>query len=116
MSAGMGRFRARRARSGHLLRWLAAAVLVLIALLYYKPVRTYIDTRHTLAGRAAEVTSLRRERDALRRRLAVSTSTDALAREARRLGFVKPGEQLFIVKGIPLWRRLHSTLRERDRR
>jgi hypothetical protein len=25
-------------------------------------------------------------------------------REARRLGFVKPGEQLFIVRGIAAWR------------
>jgi hypothetical protein len=27
-----------------------------------------------------------------------------LLREARRLGFVKPGEQLFIVRGIAAWR------------
>ena len=46
--------------------------------------------------------------DALRQRAArapaparaASTSDAALAREARRLGLVKPGEQLFIVKGI----------------
>ncbi len=28
---------------------------------------------------------------------------DALVREARRLGLVKPGERLFIVKGISAW-------------
>ena len=28
-----------------------------------------------------------------------------LGREARRIGFVKPGERLFIVKGIVEWRR-----------
>jgi cell division protein FtsB len=110
----MGRSRTRRARSGHLLRWLAAGALLLIALLYYKPVQTYVETRHALAGRAAEVASLRRERAALRRRVTVSTGEEALAREARRLGFVKPGERLFIVKGIPAWRKRHSTLRERD--
>ena len=30
-----------------------------------------------------------------------------LVREARRLGFVKPGEQLFIVRGIAAWRAGH---------
>jgi cell division protein FtsB len=89
-------------------------VLVLLALLYYKPVRTYIERRHALAGRTAEVRALRSERDRLRRRLTAVTSQAALTREARRLGFVKPGERLFIVKGIPLWRKLHSTLPERE--
>jgi hypothetical protein len=28
-------------------------------------------------------------------------------REARRLGLVKPGERLFIVKGIAAWRKNH---------
>ena len=104
--------RPHRSRSGRLLRWLALGVVVLIALLYYKPVRTYIERRHALAGRTAEVRGLRSERDHLRRRLAAVTSERALTLQARRLGFVKPGERLFIVKGIPLWRRLHSTLLE----
>jgi cell division protein FtsB len=85
-----------------------------IALLYYKPVRTYFETRHALAGRAGEVRDLRKEQADLSRRVAASTSPEAVAREARRLGFVKPGERLFIVKGIPAWRRAHSTLRQRE--
>ncbi len=32
-------------------------------------------------------------------------------REARRLGYVKPGERLFIVKGINAWRRAHEQKR-----
>ena len=32
---------------------------------------------------------------------------DQLVREARRLGLVKPGERLFIVRGIPAWRKHH---------
>jgi hypothetical protein len=31
-----------------------------------------------------------------------------VTREARRLGYVKPGERLFIVKGIGAWRRHHE--------
>ena len=39
-------------------------------------------------------------------RLTNSTSLAATQREARRLGYVLPGEQLFVVKGIPEWRRV----------
>jgi hypothetical protein len=39
----------------------------------------------------------------LQRLVAASTSDAELAREARRLGLVKPGERLFIVKGINRW-------------
>ena len=89
-------------------RWLVVAAIVLVAFLYWRPIARYVDARSSLAARRAEVRALRREKDALVRRLAVSTSTDALAREARRLGFVKPGEHLYIVKGIPAWLRAHG--------
>jgi hypothetical protein len=38
------------------------------------------------------------------------TSTKALEREARRIGLVRPGQRLFIVKGIKAWRRAHATV------
>jgi cell division protein FtsB len=95
-----------------LLRWLGVAVLCLVAFLYYRPARTYFEKRATLADRAAEVQSLRAQRTRLARRVAISNSEAALAREARRLGFVKPGEQLFIVKGIADWRRRHGYARK----
>jgi cell division protein FtsB len=87
---------------------LAAAVFLVVGFLYYKPVRTYFETRHSLAGRAAEVRELAAERAALRRRLAARRSNEALIRAARRLGYVAPGEHLYIVKGIGAWRR-HRT-------
>jgi cell division protein FtsB len=98
------RARTRSRRSRLVLRWLAAGAFVLIALAYYKPVRSYFETRHALSGRAAEVRALERERARLRRRLSASTSEAALARQARRVGYVKPGETLFIVNGIDAWR------------
>ncbi|MDQ3876127.1 MAG: septum formation initiator family protein [Actinomycetota bacterium] len=100
--ARRARTRSRRPRPA--LRWLAAGAFAFIALAYYKPVRSYFETRHALAGRAAEVRALERERARLRRRLSVSTSEAALARQARRVGYVKPGETLFIVNGISSWR------------
>ena len=40
-------------------------------------------------------------------RLATVGTGEQLTREARRLGLVKPGEQLFIVRGIAAWRHKH---------
>jgi cell division protein FtsB len=83
-------------------------VLALVGFLYVQPVRSYLETRDTLRQRAAEVRVLEAERRDLERRLAAQTSTAALIREARRLALVKPGERLYIVKGIPAWRRAHA--------
>ena len=91
------------------MRWLALGTLAVVTLLYYRPLKSYVETRSALENRAAEVRSLRAERDALARRLADSDTPEALARRARRLGLVKPGERLFIVKGIDEWRRRHAT-------
>ena len=97
--------RRRRPPAASLLRrWLAVAALVLVAFLYYKPLRSYFETREELARRSAEVRALAEEKRALEARLAAQATTAALAREARRLGYVKPGERLYIVKGIPAWR------------
>jgi hypothetical protein len=86
-------------------RWLALGVTVLVGLLYVGPLRSYLETKAALDERRAEVAQLRRERSRLERRLEVSASPEALLAEARRLGFVKEGERLFIVKGIAKWRR-----------
>ena len=83
-------------------------MLCLVAFLYYRPARTYFETRHMLAQRSAEVDRLAAQKRRLERLVAASTSNAALAREARRLGLVKPGERLFIVKGIAKWQRRHG--------
>lgn len=95
-------------------RWVAVGVLVLAALLYYRPLKAYVEARHELSQRSAAVEQLRAEKQQLERRLGASTSLGTLAREARALGYVRPGEHLFIVKGIDEWRqRTKQTLRPR---
>ena len=89
----------------HLLRWLALGIFVFVGVLYYQPLRSYYRTRAALEERAAEVEALRQERGALQRRLEEADTPEALEREARRLGYIRPGERLFIVKGIDAWRR-----------
>jgi cell division protein FtsB len=94
-------------------RVLVACVVLLVAFLYYRPLTSYVETRSDVQGRRAEVAQLTAERAALERRLARSTSTAALQREARRIGYVRPGERLFIVKGIEAWKRAHATAEDR---
>ena len=95
-------------RGRYLLRWLAVAVVAFIAFLYSQPLRSYVSTKDTLAQRTAEVEQLRTQKVRLERRLAEMDTPQAVTREARRLGYVKPGERLFIVKGIGAWRRQHE--------
>ena len=77
---------------------------MLVGSLYYRPVRTYLERRDTVAARQAQVDELAERRASLVRRLRYVSSEAAVRREARRNGYVKPGERLFIVKGIPAWR------------
>jgi cell division protein FtsB len=100
-------------RGRFLLRWLAVAVVGFIAFLYSQPLRSYFSTRDTLEQRSAEVRQLRAQKLRLERRLADMDTPQAVTREARRLGYVKPGERLFIVKGIGAWRRHHEPSDER---
>jgi cell division protein FtsB len=86
-------------------RWLALATLAVVALLYYRPLKSYVETRSALQERQAEVRELRAKRDELASRLDDADTPEALTRRARKLGLVKPGEQLFIVKGIEEWQR-----------
>jgi len=92
-------------------RWFAVGALVLVALLYFRPLKAYVDARGQLGQRRAVVHRLEREKTNLEARLGASTSVATIAREARALGYVRPGEHLYIVKNIDAWRkRLRASL------
>ena len=103
--------RVRRQSTTVLLRWCMLGVVGLVGFLYYQPLATYFETRAALNERAAEVETLRAEKVRLETRLQRSTTLEALAQEARRMNLVRPGERLYIVKGIPEWRRAQRTMR-----
>ena len=65
---------------------------------YVHPVRAYQRARSQVAERGAEVAALERVNDALKRRLTRTDTDEFVLEEARRLGLVRPGERLFIVK------------------
>jgi cell division protein FtsB len=91
-------------------RWLAVLLIGLIGYAYYHPLRSWIAARHELSARSAEVKRLSEQRRELQQRLQLSSSSNALEHEARRLGYIRPGEHLFIVKGIQAWRKAHTTI------
>lgn len=97
-------------RTSVLLRWSLVGVVALVGFLYYRPLTTYWETRASVATRAAEVRELQAENARLERRLAQSATLEALSREARRSSLVRPGERLFIVKGIAEWRKNRRTM------
>jgi cell division protein FtsB len=89
--------------------WIVAiAGACLIGFIYYRPVKAYISTSHQLAARKAEVQALSREKTVLEQRLTLSGTGQTLLEEARRLGYVRPGEHLFIVRGVKEWLKAHA--------
>ncbi len=86
-----------------MLRWIAVGAIVLVGLLYARPLKSYLQAKHDLAKRTADVRTLKAERRELQHRLAETSTGEALTRQARQLGLVHPGEKLFIVKGISAW-------------
>jgi cell division protein FtsB len=89
--------------------WIVAvAGACLVAYLYYRPVKAYISASHQLDARKAEVRALARDKAVLERRLKQSETGQALLEEARRLGYVRPGEKLFVVRGVKQWLAAHA--------
>ena len=76
-------------------------VLVGLVFLYIKPLSSYIAARGQSHARDAEVHALQRERDELLARRRALKRPAVLEREARRLGYVKPGERSYIVRDLP---------------
>jgi hypothetical protein len=108
--ASSGR-RTRRLRIGRRrlrLLW-AVAIVGVCVYLYYRPIASYLETRNDLATSRADVETLRLVKAELELRLVNSTNVGSIEREARRIGYVRPGERLFVVKGIPAWRKARSS-------
>ena len=76
-------------------------VLLVLVYLYAGPARSYWDTMRQAKARRAEVAELKRENARLRARRDALRGPSALAREARRLGMVKPGERPYVISHLP---------------
>jgi cell division protein FtsB len=85
-------------------RLLAIGALALVAFLYWRPIHTYLHTKHALQVRHSQVHALSTEKAALEQKIALASTGPELIRQARNLGLVRPNEQLFIVRGVSAWR------------
>ena len=81
------------------LRWLGLLVLIAVAVAYVRPLRAYQHARSQVAAAQRDAAALEAANRALRHRLARTDTDQFVLEEARRLGLVRPGERLFIVKG-----------------
>jgi cell division protein FtsB len=91
-------------------RWVAVLLIAMIGYAYYHPLRSWFETRSQLHSRADEVSQLAAMKRELQQRVRASESLDSVARQARQLGYIRPGEHLFIVKGIKAWQKAHSKI------
>ena len=115
--APRGRPRPRAVAGGaRAIRWdrvgRVALLIVLFGVLslYIGPSIHLVETWQEAKQRRAQAVELRRENQALRARRQALHDPRTLEREARRLGLVKPGEQLFIVRGIKRWLKTHASV------
>ena len=99
----------RAQRSTVLLRWCVVGAAGFVALpLLPAALELLRDARVAERARRRGAAAAREERSRLQARLADSATVAALSREARRMSLVRPGERLFIVKGVAQWRRAQA--------
>ena len=110
--ARRGRARPRIGRRRLRVLWIVG-IFAIAVYLYYRPISSYLETRNDLTSSHSDVESLRLVKAELELRLVNSTSVGSIEREARRSSYVRPGERLFVVKGIPAWRKARSSGRDR---
>jgi cell division protein FtsB len=97
--------RLRRPASIRLTRLIGLAVICAVAFAYVQPIRAYMEAKDEVVKRQAQRASLMRQQAKLRHRLELAETETFIEREARRIGLVRPGEQLYIVKGVQKWKK-----------
>jgi cell division protein FtsB len=76
-------------------------VLLVVVGLYIGPARSYWTARGEAKQKSAEVDKLQAEHDRLLERRKALTTPATLQAEARKLGYVMPGEKAYVVEDLP---------------
>ena len=98
---------ARRAAPPRAIRWDRVArlsllmALGLVLLLYVKPATRYFEAWQLSRDTQAEVRELRADNKALHARSRELKRSSRVELEARRLGMARPGERVYVVRGLP---------------
>jgi len=74
---------------------------LVIVLLYVSPTSHWIAQSRTARDHRAELRELTRENRLLKRRVRALRRPDALEREARRLGMIRPDERPYAIENMP---------------
>ena len=91
----------------HRIRWdrvgrvALLCVLVVVVGLYIGPARSYWTARGEAKEKREAVQRLEAERDRLEARRKALTTPATLEAEARKLGYVMPGEKAYVVEDLP---------------
>jgi cell division protein FtsB len=79
-------------------RWALICVFALVIYLYIGPARTWMSTYAEAKRKRDDVASLRAQNERLRARKQRLERSGAVELEARKLGMVKAGEKLYVIK------------------
>lgn len=79
-----------------------ALVIVLFCVMasYLNPVVNLVDAWRDSKAGTAEVKELRLEHERLQNRVEAASTAAVLEREARRLGKARPGERVYVIRGL----------------
>lgn len=79
-----------------------ALTIVLFAVLasYLNPVVNFIDSWRDSRANEERLAELKREKRMLERRAAEALTQPVVEREARRLGYIRPDERAYVVRGL----------------
>ena len=76
-------------------------VLFLLVVLYIGPARSYVGAMRESKARHAELSRLEAEHARRAARKRALGDPAVLEREARRLGYVRPGERSYVIEDLP---------------
>ena len=79
-------------------RWALICVFAFVLYLYIGPARTWVTTYAEAKRKRDEVAQVRAQNERLRARKHDLEQAGAVELEARRLGMVKAGEKLYVIK------------------
>jgi hypothetical protein len=79
-------------------RWALIGVFAFVLYLYIGPARTWVTTYGEAKRKRDEVAEVRAQNERLRARKAELQREGAVELEARRLGMVKAGEKLYVIR------------------
>lgn len=81
-------------------RWALLALVAVLLLLYVNPLRSYVATTARAGEQQTKVQELKAEHARLLQRRKALQAPGAVEIEARKQGYVKPGEKAFVVTGL----------------